>query len=275
MEDLMLRTQTPFPLQLPHIEITPTDTPPFEVDFKEMHWWFAIPEVGDHVLWAQYEPDLRLSDYTELKALRPAKVHGIDCVELAAMVYDHAEDPVRAYPWMFFSRLTEDRVQYLATLSLYRKDLRELRTMLDEGFDKDWGDGPRHIRQTGRLMEQSDGSYALSAGADAAEIIEPTGVFRVMVGDRSFECLRVIGITVPLSEENALEEAYLTREGRTIMFRRYNGTRWNLGYNTGHPKEMTWDQRFPDHKRIIINGVTFVHWYDCLSNFACGIEAGE
>ena len=188
------------------------------------------------------------------------------------MVYDHTEDPVRIFPWMFFARLTDDRVQYLATLSLYRKDLRELRTMLDHGFDCDWGDGLRHVRQTGRLVERPGGSYALGAGADIGEIIEPTGVFRVTVGDRSFECLRVIGITVPLTEENMLEEAYLTREGRTILFRRYNGTRWNLSYNTGHPKEMTWDQRFPDHPHIVIDGVTFVRWYDCLSNLACGIE---
>ena len=56
MEDLKVRTETPFPLQQPHIETAPTNTPLFEVDFKEMHWWFAIPEVGDHVLWAEYEP---------------------------------------------------------------------------------------------------------------------------------------------------------------------------------------------------------------------------
>jgi len=61
-------------------------------------------------------------------------------------------------------------------------------------------------------------------------------------------------------------EAYLARSGRTVLFRRYNGRLWKT------KDKPPWDERFPDHNRVVINGVTFVHWYDCLTDLACGIS---
>ena len=28
-----------------------------------------------------------------------------------------------------------------------------------------------------------------------------------------------------------------------------------------------WSEKLPDNERLTINGITFVHWYDCLSDY--------
>jgi hypothetical protein len=265
----------PFPRQRPDITITPSEEPAFEVDWRELAWWFAIPEVGDHTVWAIYDPpEWRLTSYTDMQALRPAEVHGIDGVEIATSAHEIA-DMEHPHPWTFFARLTERRVQYLATMSL-QNGTRRLYTLLDEGFDEDWGESQRCVRQTGRFVQQADGSYRqraehLHPGEDA----EGIGVCQVTIGDRSFTCLRVLDVGHVLTEDGILMEGYLTREGRTILCRRYNGRQWHREPGRAHADKPPWDERFPTHNRIVIEGVTFVHWYDCLSDRACGIGAGS
>jgi hypothetical protein len=263
-------TETPFPLQRPDITIVPSEDPPFEVDFKEFACWFAVPEVGDHTLWAIYDPpDWRLTSYCDMKAICAASVHGIDGVEIIAM--DHELDERHTlHPWTFFARITDERVEVLATISL-EQGKRVVYTMLDELFAENWGDKQRRVRHTARFEEQADGSYIQRAERLCpGETLEAMGTYRVTVGARSFTCLRVLDVKHEITEEDVLIEAYLTPEGRTVLDRRYNGRMWRRTKGGDKPP---WDEEFPEHNRIVIDGVTFVHWYDCLSDRACGISA--
>jgi hypothetical protein len=52
-----------------------------------------------------------------------------------------------------------------------------------------------------------------------------------------------------------------------VLCRRYNGRLWKYGTDA-----TPWDERFPDHSRVVIDGTAFVHWYDCLTGLACGVE---
>ncbi len=270
MTDTDNRFETPpFPEQRPEIIIAPSDEQLFEVDWRELAWWFAIPEIGDRTLWAIYDPpEWRLASYTNMVTLRPAVVHGIDGVEIAAIAQE-LEDEEHTHPWTFFACMTQSRVQYLATMSL-RNGKRRLYTLLDEGFDADWGESQRCVRSTGRFVEQPDGSYRQSTHqVGPGEEVEGMGVYELSVGGRSFTCLRVLDVSLTPSEEDILMEGYLTRDGRTVLCRRYNGRQWHRKPGNAHAP---WDERFPTHNRIVIDGVTFVHWYDCLSDRACGIE---
>lgn len=29
----------------------------------------------------------------------------------------------------------------------------------------------------------------------------------------------------------------------------------------------TWSEKLPDNERLTINGVAYVHWYDCISDY--------
>ncbi len=101
--------------------------------------------------------------------------------------------------------------------------------------------------------------------------IEGMGVYDVQIGERSFTCLRVIDVSHTISEENILMEGYLTREGRTVLCRRYNGRYWGRKI-AAFATRLPWDEHLPDSNRIIIDDTVFVHWYDCLSDRACGLE---
>lgn len=265
----------PFPRQRPEITIAPSEEPLFEVDWRELAWWFGIPEVGDHTLWAVYDPpEWRLAEYLDMKAVRPVVVHGIDGVEIATLQYEMG-DKEQVSPRTFFARLTESRVQYLATMFM-QDNKRRLYTLLDEGFDEDWGESQRRVRQTGRFLQQSDGSYRQHAEhLQPGEHVEGMGVYQVMVGERSFTCLRVLDVGPVFTDKGILMEAYLTREGRTILCRRYNGRQWHREPGEAHADKPPWDERFPTHNRIVIDGVTFVHWYDCLTDRACGVDASS
>ena len=100
-----------------------------------------------------------------------------------------------------------------------------------------------------------------------------SGVFEVHVDERSFTCLRVFDTDLAATETDTLIEAYITREGRSLLHRRYNGNRW--GKRDAPPQnwgtELTWMEDLPHARRLVIDGVTYVHWYDCMTDVACGI----
>jgi hypothetical protein len=263
----------PFPRQRPDITITPTDEPLFEVDFRELAWWFAVPEIGDRTLWALYmPPDWRLSSYLDMKALRPGEVHGIEGVEVSTVDLELSEaGELKETLWTLLGRLTETRVEWLAVMSI-QDNKRTLSTLLEEDFDAAWGTSQRQVRHTGRFELLADGSYRQrSELLNPGEQIEATGVYCVTIGERSFSCLRVLDVTTTPTENSVMLEAFLTREGRTVLCRRYNGRLWASKHGSAYPGP-PWDERLPAHNRIVIDGVTFVHWYDCLSDRACGID---
>ena len=121
----------------------------------------------------------------------------------------------------------------------------------------------RHLKDTGRFVEVEKGVYKQRRARGSIG----AGIFRVKVGDRSFACLRALDVGGELSEEGMLVEAFLDRKGRSVLFRRYNGRKWKT--EEGKPD---WTEKLPDDSRIVVDGVTFVHWYDCLTDTACEID---
>jgi hypothetical protein len=271
MEHETQREDVPqFPKRRPEIAIQPASVEPFPVDCRELRWWFAVPEVGERGAAAWYDPpEWHLSSVQTRECLRTARVHGLDCVELAVDEWPIAEDSTRGPAnWRMYGRLTEDKVQWLATYRLL-EGKRILHTFLDEGFAEDWGEDPRRLEDRGAFKRQQNGSYGWAqleehSGGTGA------GVFRVDVAERAFTCLRVFDIGQEPAEHDTLAEAYLNRDGRTVLFRRYNGRLWAVGSGGGYDGP-PWDERFPGHARVVINGVVYVHWYDCLTDIACGI----
>ncbi len=261
----------PFPRHRPDIVITPSKAKPFAVDFRELPWWFGIPVVGNRSLGAiYYPPDWTLTEIIEMHAVRPASIHATECVELE----ENDWEPEKGWTmdaWKMYGRLTEDAVQWLATFRIV-KGKRVLYTFLDEGFDEDWGEMPRRLEDRGRFVLEKDGSFKQrrSRRHCSAEAIG-AGMFRVRIGERALTCLRVLDVHEEPSEKGILFEAYLTRTGRTVLGRRYNGRQWGRQPGSAHAKRPPWDERFPKHNQIVIDGVMFVHWYDCLSGLAVGI----
>ena len=276
-----------FPKLRPDITIEKSTGTSFSIDFQELAWWFIVPEVGDRVRWADYEPTRdgtvwRLTEDKTAAASRRAIIHGRECVEIEIEENRHRDregllplnhDPDKtARHTRFWGCLTETEVHWLAVESMKSDGTRELLTCLDEDFGWDWGMSPRQVEDKDYLTEQPDGS--LAKNTDAPQVFSH-GLYTVRIGDRAFECMRVFDIDEDASERAVLVMAYVTRAGRTILFRRYNGNLWGKREKPPHSwgVEMTWEEDLPHTDRLVIDGVKYVHHYDSLTDVACGLRA--
>lgn len=84
-------------------------------------------------------------------------------------------------------------------------------------------------------------------------------VQRLSVG-KTYDTVRALSLDSYEGQYVACEQ-YLDREGRTVLWRRFNRDDWNVG--CGQKK---WSERYPDHDRLLINGTVYTHWYDCITD---------
>jgi hypothetical protein len=235
----------PFPPLRPEVTIRESDSRIDAIDCRELRWWFAIPQVGDHTLWANYEIDTgELSHVTSLRATTPAKIHGIECVEL--QVDEWSADPCWPTSIRFvYGAIEPEQVRWIAVVS-ENDGTKVLSTFADDGFEDAWGAGEqRKLYDDERYALQPDGSYKITAGQCLG-----AGVYDVTVGGRTFLCLRVLDMTPDGGE---LVEACVEGGGRTVLFRRYDSR-----YYRGGDLVL----QYPDNRRIVIDGVVYVH-SDC------------
>ena len=57
-------------------------------------------------------------------------------------------------------------------------------------------------------------------------------------------------------------EQYIDKNGRTILWRRFNRDDWAL-----KRYKKKWSEQLPENERLMINGETYVHWYDCITDY--------
>ena len=284
-DDTKTRNES-FPDFRPEITTTKSLEEPFSIELRELSWWFIVPEIGDKVRWADYEPTRdgsawKLTEDKNVSARRRAIIHGRECVEVEIEEQRQQDrdgllplnfDPEKiARHTRFWGRLTETEVQWLAVESMKSDGTRELLTYLDEDFGWDWGMSSRHIEDKGFLTEQPDGTLVRSP--DAPQVFSH-GLYTVCIGEQSFECMQVFDIESDASEKDVMIVGYVTREGRTLLCRRYNGNHWGKREQPPHNWgiEMTWEEDLPHTDRLVIDGVKYVHHYDVLTDEACGIR---
>jgi hypothetical protein len=260
----------PFPVTRPEVVVTPSPARAFAVRSRLLPG-FGVPlEPGKSAWMGWYDPpEWKLTSVSHMLVSREAEVHGVNGLEIEMLEWESAE-PVWKAGHTHYARLTDSTVQWLATSNV-RKGKRVLYTFLDEGFEADWGESPRLFEETSRLTLSDDGTYRLQAPpAEGTGGAIGAGMFRVRVGSREFICLRVIDLRASHREPDRLErdilcECYYTESDQLVLFRRYNGRLWAIE-SGGRQGRRPWDERFPDHSRIVINGAVFVHWYDCLTD---------
>ena len=258
-----------FPDKRPAIEIRPLAEQPPHMDCRELRWWYIVPTSGDAVSFAAYDaPNWTLGSVNTLCATAEANVHGVAGVRID--VDEHGDgatvqDGVRT----MYGCLGERDVKWLGVVE--RHDGRErLATFLDSGWDEDWGGMPRRIDARG-FRELAAGVFETD-GDD--HLCGATGMFEVTIGPGSHRCVRVLDLDLlgqaATDEAGVLIEAYLSLDaplvGRTVLCRRYNGRNWSYGGST------RWDDRLPNSPRLVIDGATYVHWYDHVVSVRAGAD---
>ncbi|MBQ8611792.1 MAG: RNA polymerase sigma factor [Oscillospiraceae bacterium] len=253
------------PDYLPAYTIEPDPRPPFAVRCEEVMGWFIVPKPGEKLTWAFYDqPDGRCTGHMELKVTGKAEVHGIEGVEIRALEYSRAKDPAdseEAIERLFIAQLTDTHTRYLAE-SHTENGVRKCFTFLDgDAFLKNWGFGEDNcgfetdLRAKGLIL--CDGNTLTAPAGE--ETLDVTGRYTVTLNGTAHDCICLTD--VESYEESVVAQQYINAEGHTVLWRRFNRNDWHF---SRYGK--LWTELLPDSERITVNGETYVHWYDCVTD---------
>ena len=264
-----------FPMVRPGIVVERLAARASPIDMRELTWWFVVPEFDDDVCWAEYQPtgvgtEWRLTRSTAMRTARRSVIHDRDCVEIEVDEASYPVDGLLVPPpagrhTKVWGRLTETDVEWVAVEQAASDGTQKLQTFLDDGFEEDWGTCARRIDEGEYLVAVADGSFGRRPETPA---VFADGVYTVQVGERTFTCTRVIEMEKEATELEVVVLAYVDANGRTLLFRRYDGNRRVPG---GETQPLT--DLLPRADQLVIDGITFVHSYDYITATACGIDA--
>ena len=160
------------------------------------------------------------------------------------------------------AQLTDTHCRILAENYL-RDGVRKYLTFLDgDPLLVAWGYGENncgreiHGLPEGRIAEQ-DGRLTAE---NTEQLWDLVGRYSVSLLGKTYDTVRALSLDSYEGQYVACEQ-YLDREGRTVLWRRFNRDDWNVG--CGQKK---WSERYPDHDRLLINGTVYTHWYDCITD---------
>ena len=261
-------TMQKLPEYIPDYTIERLDAEPFSVRWEELQGWLIVPRVGQKLTWGMYDfPERKRTEYTEMEVIGKAEVHGIEGVEVVAMQFDPADyyrtGALDRVERRFVAQLTDTHSRYLAETHM-EDGVRKCYTFLDgEAFLNNWGFGEDNcgnevdLHPKGLLHREGN----CVTGTIPREVVDVVGRYRVTIGGKSYDTVCVMDIEC--YNDAVASEQYVDQNGRTVLWRRFNRDDWAIDRFGGKP----WSEKFPDNERITINGETYVHWYDCISDY--------
>ena len=253
---------------IPEYTIEPLDAEPFPVRWEELQGWLIVPKLGETLSWGLYDsPSRKRTEYCEMKVAGKAEVHGIEGVEIVAMQYD-TEDYYRTgavdrMERRFVAQLTDTHSRFLAE-SHVENGVRKCYTYLDgEAFLDNWGFGENNCGNEVNLQPKGllHRSGSVITGSTPKEVVDVVGRYRVRIGTKVYDTVCVMDIEC--FNDAVASEQYVDRNGRTVLWRRFNRDDWAMDRFGGKP----WSEKLPDNERITINGQTYVHWYDGITDY--------
>ena len=261
-------TMQKLPEYIPDYTIERLDAEPFSVRWEELQGWLIVPRVGQKLTWGMYDfPERKRTEYTEMEVVGKAEVHGIEGVEVVAMQFDPADyyrtGALDRVERRFVAQLTDTHSRYLAETHM-EDGIRKCYTFLDgEAFLNNWGFGEDNcgnevdLHPKGLLHREGN----CVSGTIPREVVDVVGRYRVTIDGKSYDTVCVMDIEC--FNDAVASEQYVDQNGRTVLWRRFNRDDWAIDRFGGKP----WSEKFPDNERLTINGETYVHWYDCISDY--------
>ena len=261
-------TMQKLPEYIPDYTIERLDAEPFSVRWEELQGWLIVPRVGQKLTWGMYDfPERKRTEYTEMEVIGKAEVHGIEGVEVVAMQFNPADyyrtGALDRVERRFVAQLTDTHSRYLAETHM-EDGVRKCYTFLDgEAFLNNWGFGEDNcgnevdLHPKGLLHREGN----CVSGTIPREVVDVVGRYRVTIGGKVYDTVCVMDIEC--FNDAVASEQYVDQNGRTVLWRRFNRDDWAIDRFGGKP----WSEKFPDNERLTINGETYVHWYDCISDY--------
>ena len=250
------------PKIMPEYKIIPSDKEPFSVKWEELMGWFLVPKIGEKLIFAIYDQPSHKGDYFyEMEVIGKAEVHAIEGVEIIAKEgnFDKSKPCTER---RFVAQLTDSHCRYLAESHVVN-GVKKLYTFLDgDDFLPNWGYGEdncgNEINISPKGIIIKNGSKITFNGDKA--LLDIVGRYTVEINGKSYDTVCVIDIGT--YNDGVLSEQFLDKNGRTVLWRRFNRNDW--AYKR---YGKLWTEALPDNERLTVNGETYVHWYDCVSSY--------
>ena len=250
------------PEYLPEYKIDKSDEKPFSLKWEELMGWFLIPKLNEKISWGIYDLPSRKCDYVyDMKVTGKAVVHGIDGVEILADEYKFSKPDEKSVRG-FVAQLTDTHCRYLAT-SYMINGVKNYVTFLDgDQFVENWGYGEdncgneTNLSQKGSIIKEADNIICQNQNS----VMDIAGRYKVNIYGKVYDTVCVID--VGSYNQNILSEQYIDKTGRTVLWRRFNKDDWHLDRY-----KKLWSEQFPENERLYVNGETYVHWYDCITDY--------
>lgn len=249
------------PDYLPEYKIERSYLAPFEVKHEELMGFCIVPKLNEKITWGSYDiPSRKIIDYTEATVTGKAEVHGIEGVEITAKQHDCSSN--KSTERYFIAQLTDTHCRYLAE-SHIENSVRKTFTFLDsDTFMNNWGFGEDNcgyainIAPNGTINRRDN----IIEASGTEERVDVVGRYNVTVNNKTYDTICIMDIG-HFNNSIAIEQ-YLDKNGRTILWRRFNRNDWA---NNRYGK--LWTEMLPENEKLTINGETFVHWYDCITDY--------
>lgn len=250
------------PELMPEYKITLSEKKPFAVKWEELMGWFLIPKLGEKLSWGIYDTATRKCDNLfDMQVTGKAEVHGVEGVELTARESDFSKN-AETIDRTFIAQLTDTHCRYLASFQTVN-GIKKYVTFLDEdAFMPNWGFGvdncgnETNIKQKGEITRKGNTIESI----DKSFLLDIVGRYSVEINGRSYDTVCVMDIET--YNTGVVSEQYLDKNGRTILWRRFNRDDWAFSRY-----KQKWSEKLPENDRLIINGKTYVNWYDCLTDY--------
>lgn len=257
---------------MPLYEITRSDKKPFPVVWEELMGWFLIPKLGERRAWGMYDmPNRQISASYDLSVTGNAIVHGVRGVSIEVKRNPNKATPEENPDMHFIAQLTGTHCRFLAE-SHYSKDHDAMLyfTFLDgeEAFEEagsfmsNWGFGEKNCGNETHITAKGDiiRSGNTITSADKSFLLDIIGRYTVTIGEKSYDTVCVMDLDT--YNPGIVSEQYLDKSGRTVLWRRFNRDDWAI-----ERYKQKWSDQLPDNERLSINGNTYVHWYDCITDY--------
>ena len=252
---------------MPDYTIEWTDKEPFPVRWEEIMGWFIVPRLGEKLSWAMYDfPERERTELCELEVIGRAEVHGLEGVEIRSIETDPMEcnsaGGQQRVERHLIAQLTDTHCRLLAH-SVTEGGVRRYSTFLDgDSFLNNWGFGEDNCGNEVNLIPKGDvvrrGSEITTAHKKF--LLDVVGRCSVTIDGKSFDTVCVMDCET--YDQGVVSEQYLDKNGRTVLWRRFNCDDWQF-----ERCGKRWTELLPDNERITVNGVTCVHWYDCITDY--------
>ena len=252
---------------MPEYTITELDKEPFSVKWEELMGWFIVPKFGEKLNWAMYDfPKRNRTEYDEMKVIGKAEIHGIEGVEITAKQYAPMDcnktDNDKIAERTFIAQLTDTHCRFLAE-SHISGGVKKCYTFLDgDEFIPNWGFGENNCGNEVNLSANGDiiRNDSEITAADKPFLLDIVGRYEVKIGGKVYDTICVMDIET--YDGGVVSEQYLDKNGRTILWRRFNRNDW-----AKDRYKKNWTEILPDNERITVNGEVYVHWYDCITDY--------